>query len=202
MLSARRTRLWLWVSAVALLALGSRCATTRGELDIRVPATANPANEAPVPLVQVRNERVFQIRPSSANIPSLMDDDINNKALTLRAVARKRNGFGKAPGEILLPEGRTVELLVKEALTRAFREAGDRVLVPGDTELRDRLAGERQDRAVLGLVQFEFWGHNPQVRSAREAQRPVRPLSHPGDVLCAYASVKAAVATAATWTEV
>jgi hypothetical protein len=39
-------------------------------------------------------------------------------------VARKRNGWGKVLGDILLPEGRTVSDLVEEVVAKAFIESG------------------------------------------------------------------------------
>lgn len=119
------------ISAVAVLSvmiLGSGCATNRGILDVRVPEIQNPASGPVVRIVRVTDKRAFEVAPRSPSIPSLKGHEINDKAITGRAIARKRNGYGKAIGDILLPEGRTVETLVKDALTKSFREAGCRVV--------------------------------------------------------------------------
>ena len=50
---------------------------------------------------------------------------------SLRAIARKSGGFGNRMGDIVLPEGRTVEHLAEEALTKAFRAGGYRVVPRG-----------------------------------------------------------------------
>jgi hypothetical protein len=67
----------------------------------------------------VTDRRVFEVNPRQANIPSLMNDaEIKNPAITARAVARKRGGFGKTlgdVGDVLLPEGRTVTNVVAVA---------------------------------------------------------------------------------------
>jgi hypothetical protein len=76
---------------------------------------------------------VFERAPGKASTPSLKDGQIRNRAITNRAIARKRNSFGKAMGDILLPEGRTVEQLAKEALTSGLRLSGYRVLAEGDS---------------------------------------------------------------------
>jgi hypothetical protein len=97
-------------------------------LDVRVEVPDNSASGQAVKIVRVTDQRQFEKAPKVASIPSLKGGEINNEAITLRAIARKRNSFGKAMGDILLPEGRTVEDLVKEALTKSFRQAGYRVL--------------------------------------------------------------------------
>ena len=58
-------------------------------------------------------------------MPSLPEEaDIKNPAVTSRAIARKRGGIGNPMADVLLPEGRTVALVVREAATRALRERG------------------------------------------------------------------------------
>ncbi len=44
-----------------------------------------------------------------------------------RAVGRKRNGFGKALGDVLLENGQTVEGVIRENLTAALQQAGYQV---------------------------------------------------------------------------
>ncbi|MFL6570971.1 MAG: hypothetical protein ACJ8G4_04390, partial [Burkholderiales bacterium] len=63
--------------------------------------------------------------PSNPSVPSLQNpQDIGNASITSRAIARKRGGFGQAMADILLPEGRTVEQLIREAAIRALAERG------------------------------------------------------------------------------
>ena len=116
---------------IALLAaglLGAGCATNRGILDVRVPAVQNPESARAVAIVRVTDCRVFEAAPRIASVPSLKGKEIGDQAITSRAIARKRNGYGQAIGDILLPAGRTVEDVVREALTKAFREAGYHVV--------------------------------------------------------------------------
>lgn len=107
------------------------CALTRGELDLRVEEIANPNSTKTVKIVEVVDRRVFQVDPPKPFIPSLSNNEVNDRSVQKRAVARKRNTYGAAMGDIVLPEGRTVEQLTKEALTRALREAGVRVVSEG-----------------------------------------------------------------------
>jgi hypothetical protein len=66
-------------------------------------------------------------------MPSLMNaEEISNKSITSRAIARKRGGFGAALGDVLLPEGQSVQQLSRAAVVRALRDAGYRVSAPGD----------------------------------------------------------------------
>ncbi len=116
-----------------MLTLGTGCATNRGVIDLQIAQPVNPAQGASVKIIRVTDHRVFQKAPRSPAIPSLRGNHIDDKALTLRAIARKRNGFGMAIGDIVLPEGRTVETLMTEMLTKAFREAGYQVVDPTDT---------------------------------------------------------------------
>ena len=91
----------------------------------------NPIQGREVKIVRVTDRRTFQLKPSDPSTPSLKDGQIDNPAITSRAIARKRSGYGKAMGDILLPEGHTVEQLVGTALTRGLRGAGYRVLLQG-----------------------------------------------------------------------
>jgi len=117
--------------AFMLLVFGG-CATNRGVLDVRVSLPENSDAQKAVKIVRVTDRRVFELKPAIASTPSLKGGEINNKMITSRAIARKRNSYGKALGDILLPEGRTVENLVKEALIRAFRESEYRVIDKND----------------------------------------------------------------------
>ncbi len=120
----------LLVPMILLLATG--CATSRGILDVQVQIPVNPDASRAVVIRNVADNRGFELAPSSADIPSLKDGDIENTAITSRAIARKRNGFGAALGDILLPEGRAVADLVRETLTKTFREQGYAVYSAND----------------------------------------------------------------------
>ena len=127
----QRTRLCvagLACAAMGAMLLGSGCATSRGILDVQITVPKNPASGRTVSIVRVTDRRQFQEATREPSIPSLKGNEIRDKAITSRAIARKRDEYGKAMGDILLPEGRTVEDLVWGALTRSFREAGFRVI--------------------------------------------------------------------------
>lgn len=108
-----------------MLGLLSACATGRSVVDIRHPASQaeKPAARA-FKLTAVDDARVFELEPSEANVPSLKDGDIQNRALTSRAFGRKRGSFGKALGDLVLPEGVSVQSIVREALAAALARSG------------------------------------------------------------------------------
>lgn len=121
----------LGVAVVLACAIMTGCATSRGVMDVSMKIPPNPESGPAVKIVSVTDGRQFQAAPRDPSTPSLSDRDIENKALTSRAIARKRNAYGRALGDILLPEGDTVEALVRDALTRSFRESGYRVVEEG-----------------------------------------------------------------------
>lgn len=139
---------WL-VMLLSLLITG--CATSRGILDVRIDESRNPESGRAVKIARVTDSRLFEESPRSPSIPSLKGREIGDKSITSRAIARKRNGYGKAIGDILLPEGRTVENLVREALVRSFRETGYRV-IDDKAELSDNAVQIEAD-----IEQFWAW---------------------------------------------
>ncbi len=118
---------------VASLALQG-CATSRSELKLSsataAPAQAPIASKGTVIIRNVKDERIFEQAPGDPSIPSLgFEGAAKATAETKsRAIGRKRNGFGKALGDILLENGQTVEGVVRENLTAALSQSGYQVL--------------------------------------------------------------------------
>jgi hypothetical protein len=112
---------------VASAVLGG-CATSRSEIKIAPPAVAAaPATKPRAVVIQsVRDERSFATAPSEPSTPSLGGEG-SSDAVKARAIARKRNGYGQALGDVLLQDGQTVTGLVRENVAAAFRQAGYRV---------------------------------------------------------------------------
>jgi uncharacterized lipoprotein YajG len=135
---------------VMVLFLGG-CATSRGIVDLTIPVstTAGPSSGKTVYINSVVDERSFEAKPKSADIPSLDPDEQQNDSIRLRAIARKRNGFGKALGDILLKEGQTVESVIHDALRQAFVEQGYRVIE------NKQLATD--DTAIVDARIHKFW---------------------------------------------
>ncbi len=124
-------RLALGLAAVPLLFL-SGCATNRGVVRLEQAAAQAPvqATGKTVFIDTVTDRREFQENPSSQDIPSLGfgGSAAATADIKRRAIARKRNTFGRALGDILLEEGQTVETVIRDALKRSFAELGYTVL--------------------------------------------------------------------------
>jgi hypothetical protein len=149
-----------------LLALGlgltlSACATTRGEMSLAVPETASVAaaptgatgGDRVVVIESVQDLRVFEENPRDPSIPSLKkgSDYVLDAEGRKRAIARKRNGYGKAMGDILLEGEETVETLSRDLVVRGLAERGYRVLAEGETAPADAL------RVKVGVREFWAW---------------------------------------------
>jgi uncharacterized lipoprotein YajG len=149
----RTYRGWTLLATSAAILVISGCAATRSTLDIPVPvaesdAVVNP--KAYVTIVRVTDARRFEASPRDPSVPSLRNPaDLEDSMIRSRAVARKRGGFGKAMADILLPEDRTVEQLVREAATKALRERGYAVV--------DDKSPEQAKALPLELEIQQFW---------------------------------------------
>lgn len=116
-------RLALLTVSITLFLSG--CATTRSIINVSVAQPQQVPAKGFATILEVKDLRRFVPAPKDPSVPSLQHTtDINNPAITARAVARKRGGYGKAFADILLPEGRTVEQVVREAATKALAEKG------------------------------------------------------------------------------
>lgn len=126
-----------------LLALGlsllTGCATNRGVVDLSTTtgdaAAIDVAADAPtVRITEVLDQRVFELKPGSPSTPSLKDGEIDDSSITSRAIARKRNSYGKALGDILLPEDQTVMDVVRDTVAASLAEQGYRVTNDADAD--------------------------------------------------------------------
>ena len=113
------------ISSLMLACLMSGCAVVRSTIDVPVGQPEPVPAKAFVKLTGIKDVRKFEAAPSDPSVPSLQNpEEIKDPAITSRAIARKRGGFGAALADILLPEGRTVEQVVREATTKAVNEKG------------------------------------------------------------------------------
>jgi hypothetical protein len=124
----------------------------------------------------VTDKRVFEAAPRTPPVPSLKGKEIADKTITSRAIARKRNSFGKALGDILLPEGRTVEDLVREALTISFRDAGYCVL-DGTTPSGDVVPIEADIEQFWAWFTPGFWAVSLEFESKVNIKGNVSPFN-------------------------
>ena len=122
------------------------CATSRDVItldtsDLKA-TTATTSNGKTVFINTVVDERVFEANPQEPATPSLDPSESDTPDIRAHAIARKRNGFGKALGDILLAPNTSIPDLVTLGLTNALTEKGYTVLtkkeeVTADTYLVD-----------------------------------------------------------------
>jgi len=153
------------------------CATSRGVIDIADEVSANPVDGLLVKFVRVTDKRNFQLKPKQAEIPSLKNGEINDSSITERAIARKRNTFGQALGDILLPEGKTVMVVVENRLTEGFRENGYRVLTPDDRDYDKATPIEVDINKFWGWSSPGFWSLGINFKTSIVVTAPVSGFS-------------------------
>jgi hypothetical protein len=139
------------ICAIVAMALLSACAVNRTEITIPPQTSAQPAGGVAV-VVDPVDARRFEVAPSLPSIPSLKESSqINDKQITSRALARKRNGYGAALGDVLLLPPQTVASLVGAAVTAGLRDSGYRVLDASDPEYASA------PRITVQIAQFWTW---------------------------------------------
>ncbi|MED5618819.1 hypothetical protein [Ideonella sp. BN130291] len=119
----------------ASLLLGA-CASGRTVIHVphRVAAAPYPSTARAVLLRSVEDARQFEDAPAEPSTPSLGAEPSSAASATTkaRAVARKRNGYGLAQGDVLLDADDNVAAVTRAALVSAFTKAGYRVDSAGD----------------------------------------------------------------------
>jgi hypothetical protein len=148
--------------------------------------------------VRVSDRRTFQINPSNPSTPSLKDGAIDNPAITSRAIARKRAGGGLALGDILLPEGETVEKLVATALTRALRRGGFRVLLQGQEGYEQAIPLEADIRQFWAWYSPGFFAAHLEFDARIQITGPVEPFVR-GEEYRGYVRLAIQAATTRAW---
>ena len=119
--------------AVSIVLTG--CATSRSEIKLSEPSSdaatkaAVASKNKTVLLREVLDERVFEDAPASPSTPSLgFEGSAKSTAeVKARAIGRKRNGFGKALGDVLLENGMTVSQVMRKNITTSLQQAGFKV---------------------------------------------------------------------------
>lgn len=180
------------------------CATNRGVLDITTEpsvAAASTGHKGVIKFASVIDKREFQINPRQANIPSLKDNKINDSYITERAIARKRNGYGKALGDIVLPDGATVPQLVEQLLTHEFTRHGYHVAKPGDQEYEQAIPFDVEVNKFWGWFNPGFWSISISFETDVLVLAPVDPFVE-GQRFSSYMQKNYQVASGKNWKEV
>lgn len=136
-----------------LLLGGGGCAAK-----VHVPTVGNPAAGPAVKISRVTDRRVFGFNTRDARSPSVVGSVAPNKATTSRAIAVSFDPRTKAWENVLLPADQSVETLIEEVLTRAFRDAGYRVIREGAAEYNTALPVETDIRQYWMRFTQNEWG--------------------------------------------
>lgn len=114
------------VIVIAFVALSvSACATNRSVIPIAAPVGEQPKSNAFAKITEVRDLRQFSVNPGDPSMPSLGSaDEIQDPKITSRAVARKRNGYGMALGDVTIPETTSVAGVVRDSVKKALQDKG------------------------------------------------------------------------------
>lgn len=188
------------VAMVIVLLVTGGCAANRWVLDTNVEPHGNPTSGKAVQIMRVTDRRMFEADPDDPSTPSLKGGEIDNTAITSRAIARKRGGFGNAWGDILLPEGHTVAHLMEEALTRAFQDAGYRVVGKNDAQTNGAIPVEADIEKFWTWMTPGFWALTLECKTRVQVKAAIAPFQA-GEYVEGYARESAQIAPAGTWME-
>ncbi|MGN1281313.1 MAG: hypothetical protein ACI4UM_05360 [Succinivibrio sp.] len=153
------------LSAACFILTG--CATSRGTLDLTAALSDKVQSADSVKSVFIdkyTDNRVFATNASSPDKPTYdpskgLDDETRAKI-----IARKRNGYGMAMGDIVLANGLTTEKLIRNIVSQAFVDAGYTV-VTDDPDNKAVHANINVDR-FWGWVEIGFFA--PSVFASSE----------------------------------
>jgi len=133
------------------------CAVGRTTIDVSAPQGSNPATGKYVRIAPAQDKRTFAVAPPSADMASLDPGEDSSDASKARAIGRKRGGFGKALGDVVLPEGKTVSGLVERAVASGFQQAGYIVVSQDDPNFAEATPVTAQVIDFWAWFQPGFW---------------------------------------------
>lgn len=117
------------IAVLGVACLLSGCVTGRRSFDVGLESgSIAPADAAPkgtLAFVNVSDARHFENKPSDPSTPSI-HGDINSISAAERSrfIGRQRNTFGHAMGDIVLPDGKTVQTKIVEIMTEGLKRRG------------------------------------------------------------------------------
>jgi hypothetical protein len=146
-----------YLAALCCLAMLGGCAVNRSYMRLDVSkssVTVQSATGGKVLVIDsVQDTRAFEESPSDPSTPSLKKGDSYklDAEQRKRAIARKRNGYGMAMGDILLEGEQTVETLTRDLVGQSFARHGYQVIAPNGSTPADAL------HVKITVDQFWAW---------------------------------------------
>ncbi|AUT65085.1 flagellar biosynthesis protein [Paraburkholderia terrae] len=187
------------VSLVVSILAG--CAAGRTTVDVSVPQGTNPTTGKYVRIDSPQDKRTFTVAPPSADMASLDPAEDSSDASKARAIGRKRNGYGKALGDVVLPEGKTVSGLVESALATGFQQAGYIVVKQGDPNFDAAAPVTAQVVDFWAWFQPGFWSVTTNQKSEVKLSGDVGAL-HGAQTVKTRVSESKQVVTSSDWQEI
>ncbi|WP_027780464.1 hypothetical protein [Paraburkholderia caledonica] len=193
------------LSRIAIYSLAASvltgCVVGRTTVDVSAPQGTNPATGKYVRIDSVEDKRTFTVKPPSADMASLDPDEDSSDASKARAIGRKRNTYGKALGDVVLPEGKTVSGLVESALAKGFQEAGYIVVKQGDPNFAAASPVNAQIVAFWAWFQPGFWSVKTNQKSELKLSGDVGAL-HGSQAVKTHVSESKQVVVSSDWQEI
>ncbi len=118
--------------AAATLLAGGCAHPLRRVVDVPLPSIAQPGSGPIVAIVEVVDHRSFVHESPDPADSQLITGGEDDRALTARSFGQFTTAGGRRFCDFLLPEGRSVEGLVRASLASGLRLAGFRVVEPGE----------------------------------------------------------------------
>lgn len=149
-----------------LLLLGA-CATNRSYIQLSPPAGGVGADNGKVAVIEsVTDARRFEEDPDEPSTPSLKKGEKFELDAEGRksAVARKRNGYGMAIGDIVLQPPQTVETITRDLVADGLRSRGYRVVPPGSDVPADALRVNVRIEEFWAWLTPGFWAIDMEAR--------------------------------------
>ncbi|WP_087750439.1 flagellar biosynthesis protein [Paraburkholderia caledonica] len=191
-------RLVIYGLAASILA---GCAVGRTTVDVSASQGNNPATGKYVRIDSAQDKRTFTVAPPSADMASLDPAEDSSDASKARAIGRKRNGYGKALGDVVLPEGKTVSGLVESALTTGFQQAGYVVVKQGDPNFDSAAPVTAQIVDFWAWFQPGFWSVTTNQKSEVKLSGDIGAL-HGDETIKTRVSESKQVVTSGDWQEI
>lgn len=191
-------RLAIYSLAASILA---GCAVGRTIVDVSAPQSTNPATGKYVRIDSTQDQRTFTVSPPSADMASLDPAEDSSVASKARAIGRKRNGYGKALGDVVLPEGKTVSGLVESALATGFQQAGYVVVNQGDPNFDSAAPVTAQIVDFWAWFQPGFWSVTTNQKSEVKLSGDIGAL-HGDHTVKTRVSESKQVVTSGDWREI
>jgi len=136
------------------------CATNRSVLNVtpEEPLPSTFLNKSAV-IRSTTDARQFMDKPPTPDIPSLGQGGVlkHNSELRSRAIGRKRNGYGKALGDVFLEENNSVQNLVINTLTNVLNKYGYKIYNVNSSYPQDTIFIDITINKFWSWIDIGFW---------------------------------------------